>query len=118
MFEAKEHTGRFGTFYSEWAFSDMEKSAPKLNREALDEYRKALSYRKIYGQDNFEHKRPEFTGDEELILRERNGYNKNVYEVIEKPEWMTMAEVALVADTGNLCFGFATSGNTVTVYTD
>lgn len=118
MFEAKEHEGRFGTFYSEWEFSDMERRAPKLNREALDEYRKALSYRKIYGQDNFEHKRPEFTGDEELILRERNGYNKNVYEVIEKPEWMTMAEVALVADTGNLCFGFATSGNTVTVYTD
>ena len=117
MFEAKKHEGRFGTFYSEWAFSDMEKSAPKLNREVLDEYRKALSYRVIYG-DNFEHGRPEFTGEEELILRERNSYNKNVYEVIEKPEWMTIAEVALVADTGNLCFGFHGTCNSVTVYTD
>lgn len=117
MFEAKKHEGRFGTFYSEWAFSDMEKSAPKLNREVLDEYRKALSYRVIYG-DNFEYGRPEFTGEEELILRESNGYNKNVYEVIEKPEWMTIAEVALVADTGNLCFGFYGTCNSVTVYTD
>lgn len=117
MFEAKEHEGRFGTFYSEWAFSDMERSAPKLNREVLDEYRKALSYRVIYG-DNFEHKRPEFTGDDELILRESICFGRNVYEVIEKPEWMTMAEVALVADTGNLCFGFASNSNSVTVYTD
>lgn len=118
MFEAKKHEGRFGTFYSEWAFSDMEKSAPKLNRQILGEYRKALSYRKIYGQDNFEFSRPEFTGEEELILRERNCYNRNVYEIIEKPEWMTMAEVALVADTGNLCFGFASNSSAVVIYTD
>lgn len=117
MFEAKKHDGRFGTFYSKWAFSDMEESAPEQNRAVLEEYRKALSYRKVYG-DNFEHKRPEFTGEEELILRERHCYNENVYEVIEKPEWMTMAEVALVADTGNLCFGFASNSNSVTVYTD
>ena len=117
MFGAKQHTGRFGKFYSEWAFSDMEGSAPKLNRQVLDEYRKALDYRMVWS-DNFEHGRPGFTGEEVLILRERNGYNKNVYEVIEKPEWMTMAEVALVADTGNLCFGFSATGNSVSVYTD
>lgn len=118
MFEAKKHEGRFGTFYSSWAFSDVEESAPKQNKAVLEEYRKVLSCRMIYGRDDLEHKRPEFTGDEELILRERNCYGRNVYEIIEKPEWMTIAEVAFVADTGNLCFGFRTSGSTVTINTD
>lgn len=118
MFEAKKHEGRFGTFYSSWAFSDVEKTAPKQNRAVLEEYRKVLSYRKIYGQGNIEYRYPEFTGEDELILRESNGYNKNVYKVIEKPEWMTIAEVAFVADTGNLCFGFYGTYNSVTVYTD
>ena len=117
MFEAREHTGRFGRFYSAWAFSDMEKSAPKQNWAVLEEYRKALSYRIIWS-DNLEHRRPEFTGDDELILRGFNGYNRNDFEVIEKPEWMTMADGALIADTGNLCFGFVSTGNSVTVYTD
>lgn len=31
---------------------------------------------------------------------------------------MTIAEVAFVADTGNLCFGFDGTHNSVTVYTD
>lgn len=117
MFKAKEHDGLFGPFYSEWAFSDMEESAPKLNREVLDNLRDVVSYRVIYG-DNFECRRPEFVGDDELILREFNGYNRNYFEVIEKPEWMSMDEVALIADTGNLCFGFNVSGSRVTVYTD
>lgn len=48
---------------------------------------------------------------------------KHAYYMTQRPfsigaQWMTMDEAALAIDRGNLCFGFRTSGSTVTIYTD
>lgn len=115
---AREHEGRFGKFYSEWAFDMRFKELASRNREVYDAFTEALDIHKVY-RDNFEAKRPEGHGEETFIYREGAiGYAHSDFSVIDMPEWMTMAEAALVIDRGNLCFGFRTSGSTVTIHTD
>ena len=115
---AKEHNGRFGKFYSSWAFDTRSKEMASRNREVYDALTEALDIHRVY-RDNFEARHPEGNGDETFVYRDGAiGYAHSDFSVIDMPEWMTMAEAALVIDRGNLCFGFQTMGNVVTVYTD
>lgn len=115
---AREHEGRFGKFYSEWAFDEKSREMSAANSRVYDALTGTLDIRRVY-RDNFEAKHPEGHGEETFIYRDGAiGYAHNDFGVIDMPEWMTMAEAALVIDRGNLCFGFRTSGSTVTIYTD
>lgn len=115
---AREHNGRFGKFYSEWAFDEKSSEMAAANRSVYDALKGALDIRRVY-RDNFEAKHPDGHGEETFIYRDGAiGYAHSDFGVIDMPEWMTMAEAALVIDRGNLCFGFRTSGSTVTIHTD
>lgn len=115
---AREHDGRFGKFYSEWAFDTRSKEMASRNLEVYDALTEALDIHRAY-RDNFEARHPEGRGDETFIYRDGAiGYAHSDFGVIDMPEWMTMAEAALVIDRGNLCFGFRTIGSTVTIHTD
>lgn len=115
---AREHEGRFGKFYSEWAFDEQSEFMVSRNHEVYDALTGALDIRRVY-RDNFEAKHPDGHGEETFIYRDGDiGYAHSDFSVIDMPEWMTMAEAALVIDRGNLCFGFRTGGSTVTIHTD
>lgn len=115
---AREHEGRFGKFYSEWALDEKSREMAAANRSVYDALTGALDIRRVY-RDNFEAKHPDGHGGETFIYRDGAiGYAHGDFCVIDMPEWMTMAEAALVIDRGNLCFGFSTSGSTVTIHTD
>ena len=115
---AREHIGRFGKFYSEWAFDTRSEEMVSRNREVYEALTGALDIRRVY-RDNFEAKHHDGHGEETFIYRDGTiGYAHSDFSVIDMPEWMTMAEAALVIDRGNLCFGFSTSGSTVTIHTD
>lgn len=115
---AREHEGRFGKFYSEWAFDEKSREMSAANRSVYDTLAEALDIHRVY-RDNFEAKHPDGHGEETFIYRYGAiGYAHSDFSVIDMPEWMTMAEAALVIDRGNLCFGFRTSGSTVTIHTD
>lgn len=115
---AREHEGRFGKFYSEWAFDEKSSEMSAANRSVYDALADALDIRRVY-RDNFEAEHPDGHGEETFIYRDGAiGYAHSDFGVIDMPEWMTMAEAALVIDRGNLCFGFRTSGSTVTIHTD
>lgn len=115
---AREHEGRFGKFYSEWAFDTRSEEMSSRNHEVYDALTGALDIRRVY-RDNFEAKHGEGRGEETFIYRDGVfGYAHNDFYVIDMPEWMTMAEAALVIDRGNLCFGFRTSGRIMTIHTD
>lgn len=115
----KEFTGRFGKFYSQWAFSSIEKEAPKDNRAYLEKLMCELEFFKLRGDSEW--RDPQFVGDQTIVVREHNLYGRNQYVVVDKPEWMTYDEVALVCDHGSLCFGHAVTGcpkTVVIVFTD
>ena len=46
------------------------------------------------------------------------GYAHARYKVIKNAVNLTTPELALICDSGNLCFGFRSSGNEIHVYTD
>lgn len=108
---AKEHNGRFGKFYSSWAYDENEDAMRDANSKAYIELMEAV---KINPRDT-----DDANEEEELIYENiAAGYAHSRFMVKSKPEWMTIAEAALVIDRGNLCFGFQTMGNVVTIYTD
>jgi len=46
------------------------------------------------------------------------GYAHRVYRVLENPENLSSLELALIADKGNLCFGYRMQGDDVVIHTD
>lgn len=108
---AKEHNGRFGKFYSAWAYDENEDAMSYANRKAYIDLRAAVKLNPRNTDDT--------NGKDELVYENiATGYAHTIFMVKSKPEWMTMAEAALVIDRGNLCFGFQTMGNVVKIYTD
>jgi len=81
--------------YSGWAFSKDEKVKAKENMEA---------YEKIKDKAKLE-----------LIGR---GYHCKRYLVIENPEGLSKKELALIADEGNLCFGYRVENDYIIIHTD
>ena len=115
---AREHNGRFGKFYSSWAFDEKEREMAAANAKVYDAIAQALDIlpeqlRRRKG------KNPDGHGEEPFIYRSTKIENSlSEFRVIDMPDWMTMAEAALVIDRGNLCFGFTTGGETVVIFTD
>lgn len=108
---ANEHNGRLGKFYSAWAFDENEDAMRDANSKAYIELRAAV---KLNPRDT-----DDANEEDELVYEPiAAGYAHSSFMVKSKPEWMTMAEAALLIDGGNLCFGFHTMGNVVKIYTD
>lgn len=111
---AREHNGRFGKFYSAWAYDEDEDAMRDANRKVCEDLMGAvrLNHRNCPISDDAK-------GEDELVYENiAIGYAHTSFMVISKPEWMTMAEAALVIDRGSLCFGLQTIGNVVKIYTD
>jgi len=81
--------------YSPWAFSKHEKEKARINREIYNEIR-----------------------DKAKLNFIKSGYAIRKYEVISNPENLSTKELALIADTGNLCFGYRTEGDYIIIHTD
>lgn len=113
MKEFKTKDGR--SFYSEWAFDVDSNEKSDKNYEVFDSFRGHYCY-------------PMFNQTiEECIAKNPNklvlnniafGKSSNKYMVCANPENLSMAEIALIADYGNICFGFDVIGNIITIYTD
>lgn len=79
-----------------WAFAENPNEIYKKNREIYEQIKDKAEVRLI-----------------------STGYAKKVYEVISNPESLSMKELALIADKGNLCFGYRTRGNyEIIIHTD
>lgn len=105
----KEHkTGKGLPFYSSWAFERDPKETAYANSEALKEYKGRYTYANEHADST-----------NKLVFRE---YGPTVGErhfvVVSNPEGLSAAEIALIVDRGNLCFGFTAHGNTIDIFTD
>ena len=108
---AKEHDGRFGKFYSAWAYDENDDDMADANSKAYIDLRAAVKLNPLNTDDA--------NGNDNLVYENiASGYAHRSFMVKSKPDWMTMAEAAPVIDRGSLCFGFQTMGNVVKIYTD
>ena len=56
--------------------------------------------------------------DKADVWLSRTRYAAKVYEVIDNPHNLSEKELALIADNGNLCFGYRTNGDQIIIHTD
>lgn len=108
----KEFEGSMGTVYAPWAFQENEGEKRDANRRLYSQLMERL------GIDRAQTAGRVVEGGGLAFEELSPTYNEIHFRVTEKPDWMTWAEVALVCDYGNLCFGFHLRGNVIDVYTD
>lgn len=81
--------------YSGWAFSKNENEKAKINSEIYEEIK-----------------------DKAELKCMSTGYAHKKYKVVDNPENLSYKELALIADRGNLCFGYRVEGDRIVIHTD
>lgn len=82
--------------YAPWAYSENELEKRDMNLKIYNEIKDKAEVRLV-----------------------SNGYAHKIYEVVSNPENLSMRELALIADSGNLCFGYRTRGkHEIIIHTD
>ena len=100
--------------YSGWAFDENASKKRRINEEIYDELSKNVKYvykgYKCTTDDLAQSCYIEYMGA---------GYANTKYRVLSNPNGFSNDELALLADRGNLCFGYRMEGSdVVVVYTD
>lgn len=111
-----EHKTQNGTsFYSSWAWAKDENKMYDANLAALKEYDGKFCYPHV-GQSVEEciTENP----DKLVLMHGNTSYGRRSYIVKANPNRLSSAEIALIADEGNLCFGFTPTFSGVEIYTD
>lgn len=82
--------------YSGWAFSAHEAEKSRINKSIYEEIK-----------------------DRAELKHVRTGYAHRAYRVQSNPHNLSTEQLALIADSGNLCFGYRTGGpDTIVIHTD
>lgn len=81
--------------YNSWAYSQNETEKSEINREIYEEIKDKAEV--------------EWVG---------SGYGHTKYKVISNPNNLSELELALICDSGNLCFGYRTEGGFIVIHTD
>lgn len=111
-----EHKTKDGLpFYDGWAFCSDSSEKYKANMTALKEYEGRYVSPK---SDESIAECAEHNPDKLVYKIDKIGYGRNSYFVKSNPEKLSLAEIALIVDRGNLCFGYCGSTYGVDIYTD
>ncbi len=106
--------------YSSWAFTDEEHEKASINRET---YKELEEKAQVVYQHSVDKMAPEKfekeKAEKSLLLDFKHGYGHTCYKILSNPHNLSNLELALVADGGNLCFGFTMdSPNIIHIFTD
>jgi hypothetical protein len=105
--------------YSPWAFQENENEKRKMNIEIYNELKDKTQI--IYQSqiDKMSNEEYETLKKEKTLIQNAGaGYAHQKYQVISNPHDLSQLELALVADGGNLCFGYRIQGGLIIIYTD
>ena len=97
--------------YDNWAFTENEYEKGKINREI---YEKLCSKYKVLrvGRDAFGRNEPfstptsEELANNDFVYARRACYGRSEYKIYKCPNELTLDEIALICDDGELCFGY------------
>lgn len=104
--------------YAPWAFTENEREKGKQNYEIYKELKeKYRVYRHDFKMDlkdgadcNFE--------NYDVVIGRKPGYHHALYRIYKNAPGLTTAELALLCDEGNLCFGYSMQGDHIRVSED
>lgn len=95
--------------YSSWAFTENEFEKGNINCEIYEELCKK------YKISRCEVENPD---DYDIVLDRTPGYNHSTYRVIKNTTNLSQLELALICDSGNLCFGYRMKGSLFYIFED
>jgi len=81
--------------YNEWAFEENAFEKAQMNMRIYEEIK-----------------------DKAKVELVGKGYAHEKYRVLSNPYNLSIAELALICDSGNLCFGYRTEGDLIIIHTD
>ena len=91
--------------YSSYAFKENEKEMMKINRQIYEELEERYKILKV---SDIDHKAPtsEELEQNDIVYSRKACYAHGEYRIYKCPNEVTLDEVALICDDGNLCFGY------------
>lgn len=95
--------------YSSWAFTENEFEKGNINREIYEELCKKYKISR-YEVEN--------SDDYDIVLDRTLGYSHSTYRVIKNTTNLSQLELALICDSGNLCFGYRMEGSQFYIFED
>lgn len=104
--------------YSAWAYTENSDEKAQINQKI---YKKLKGKVKIGYRDSTIKEiniSKEDLQNYSCLIPCGRGYGNVQYQIISNPHNLSNDEIALVADGGNLCFGYRVVGSTIVIYTD
>jgi hypothetical protein len=107
--------------YDCWAFQENSSEKGRMNSVVFKELNE--KYKIAYGLTtwNQDKKCREVINQDDydvIVEHTRTGYAHSAYRVIKNTPKLSSLELALICDTGNLCFGYSIRGNEICIHTD
>ena len=81
--------------YNSWAFTENKSEKYRINQEIYQEIK-----------------------DKAVVEWVGSGYGHKKYRVVSNHNELSTLELALICDSGNLCFGYRTEGELIVIHTD
>ena len=96
--------------YPNWAYTENQYEKRDINTEIYEELKEKYKINK-YASENIE---------EYDIAFEFNGfgYANKSFKILSNKAGLSSDELALIADDGNLCFGYKRTGDIIKIYID
>lgn len=112
----KEYDSPNGKFYSCWAFDENAHEFATHNHNVLRKF----DNRYIMARGSKENVARVCAENPDKMVYVTSGqsYGRQQYRIMQNPENLSVEELALIVDGGNLCFGFRGSPLYIDIYTD
>lgn len=107
--------------YENYAFTENEEEKAKINREIyskLKEKYKILKVEEILRDKSFRTPTEDELNNNDIVYSRKACYGHGEYKIFKCPEEVPLAELALICDGGNLCFGYSGSKYKLTIFED
>lgn len=103
--------------YSSWAFTEKEEEKAKINNSIYKELKEKYRILKV---SDINHKEPtkEELEQNDIVYSRKACYAHGEYKIYKYPNEVTLDELALICDGGNLCFGYSGNKNFLSVSED
>ena len=103
--------------YSSYAFKENESEMMKINGQIYEELKKKYKILKV---SDIDHKVPtsEELEQNDIVYSRKACYGHGEYRIYKCPNEVTLDELALICDSGNLCFGYSGSKYKLSVFED
>ena len=105
--------------YSKWAFEENSTKKSKINEQIYEELISKYKVARVSSLSFPKKEALKAYKDYDLVIEGGSGYGRAIsFRVVKNTTSLSLDEVALICDKGNLCFGYEVTKDIITVWID